>query len=67
MNLHPLAGLVVCFAVATAFAHTPSEPPHQTFAMGDFKLESGESIKDFSLSYVTYRTLNADKSTPFSR
>ena len=62
MNLRPLAGLLVCFAVATAFAHAPSEPPHQTFAMGDLKLENGESIKDFSLSYVTHGTLNADKS-----
>jgi homoserine O-acetyltransferase len=30
--------------------------------MGDFKLESGEVIRDFSISYVTHGTLNADKS-----
>jgi len=30
--------------------------------MGDFKLESGEAIKDFSMSYVTHGTLNAGKS-----
>ena len=30
--------------------------------MGDFKLESGELIKDFSISYVTHGKLNANKS-----
>lgn len=30
--------------------------------MGDFKVESGESIRDFSMSYVTHGTLNANKS-----
>ena len=30
--------------------------------MGDLKLESGESIRDFSMSYVTHGTLNANKS-----
>jgi homoserine O-acetyltransferase len=30
--------------------------------MGDFKLESGEAIHDFALSYVTHGTLNAGKS-----
>jgi homoserine O-acetyltransferase len=46
----------------SAFAHTPNDPPHQNFALGDLKLESGEAIKDFSISYVTHGTLNADKS-----
>lgn len=43
-------------------AHTPSEPPHQVFAEGDLQLESGDAIKDFSISYVTHGALNADKS-----
>lgn len=43
-------------------AHTPEQPPHQTYKMGDLKLESGESIKDFSISYVTHGKLNAKKS-----
>jgi homoserine O-acetyltransferase/O-succinyltransferase len=43
-------------------AHTPQQAPHQSFAEGDFKLESGEAIKDFSISYVTHGTLNANKS-----
>jgi homoserine O-acetyltransferase len=45
-----------------AFAHTPQQPPHQLFAEGDLKLESGEVIKDFAISYVTHGTLNANKS-----
>ena len=47
---------------AAAVAHGPNDPPHQSFALGDLKLESGETIKDFSISYVTHGTLNADKS-----
>ena len=62
MKLRPIAALTACFAAATALAHAPSEPPHQTFALGDFKLESGASIKDLSMSYVTHGTLNFDKS-----
>src|ERR1700761_2826920 len=45
-----------------AIAHTPQQPPHQSFAEGDLKLESGEAIKDFAISYVTHGTLNAKKS-----
>ena len=62
MNLRHLAAVAACLAAATACAHAPNEPPHQSFALGDLKLESGESIKDFSLSYVTHGSLNADKS-----
>jgi len=49
-------------ATGVAPAHTPSQPPHQLFSEGDLKLESGEVIKDFSISYVTHGTLNANKS-----
>src|ERR1700759_3188230 len=45
-----------------AIAHTPQQAPHQSFAEGDLKLESGEDIKDFAISYVTHGTLNAKKS-----
>ena len=45
-----------------AGAHTPQQPPHQLFGEGDLKLESGETIKDFSISYVTHGKLNAKKS-----
>ena len=50
------------FCAASAFAHGPNEAPHQNFALGDFKLESGEAIRDFAISYVTHGTLNANKS-----
>jgi len=43
-------------------AHTPQQPPHQLYSEDDLKLESGEAIRDFSISYVTHGTLNASKS-----
>jgi len=45
-----------------ALAHTPQQAPHQSFAAGDLRLESGEAISDFEISYVTHGTLNAKKS-----
>jgi homoserine O-acetyltransferase len=45
-----------------AAAHTPQQPPHQSYDEDDLKLESGEVIKDFAISYVTHGTLNAKKS-----
>jgi len=45
-----------------ASAHGPNDPPHQSLAFGDFKLESGEVIRDFSISYVTHGKLNAKRS-----
>lgn len=46
----------------TAAAHGPKDPPHQTHCTGDLKLESGEAIRDFCISYVTHGTLNASRS-----
>ena len=46
---------------APAAAHGPNDPPHQSQCAGDFKLESGEAIRDFCISYVTHGTLNANK------
>lgn len=58
-----IAALTLLLACAfPAFAHGPNDPPHQLQSLGDFKLESGEPIRDFSISYVTHGTLNADKS-----
>jgi len=54
--------VLVLLAASPAAAHKPGDPPHQTYAMGDLKLESGEVIKDFAISYVTHGTLNAKKS-----
>jgi homoserine O-acetyltransferase len=60
-----VAALAALFAVAAAhpaLSHGPSQPPHQLYKIGDLKLESGETIRDFSISYVTHGTLNAKKS-----
>jgi len=59
-----LAALVFAASqcVMPAFAHAPNEPAHQLFSLGDLKLESGQVIRDFSISYVTHGTLNTDKS-----
>ena len=57
-----LAAALVLLAAFPAAAHKPGDPTHQTYAMGDLKLESGEVIKDFVMSYVTHGTLNAKKS-----
>jgi homoserine O-acetyltransferase len=57
-----LCSLVVLLSVVPAFAHGPNQPPHQLYRIGDLKLESGEVIKDFAISYVTHGTLNAKKS-----
>jgi homoserine O-acetyltransferase len=50
------------FVSLPAAAHTPQQPPHQLFGEGDLRLESGEVIKDFSISYVTHGKLNEKKS-----
>src|SRR5262249_9129972 len=62
LRLTVLTGTALLVVAMPARAHTPSQPPHQLFNEGDLKLESGEIIKDFSISYVTHGTLNANKS-----
>jgi homoserine O-acetyltransferase/O-succinyltransferase len=57
-----LVTLVLLLLAAPALAHGPNQPPHQLYRIGDFKLESGEVVKDFAISYVTHGTLNAKKS-----
>ena len=59
LTLMLLACPWACLSIASA--HSPEQAPHQLFGMGDFKLESGEVIKDFSISYVTHGKLNANK------
>ena len=56
-----LTGIALLVAATATGAHTPSQPPHQRFSEGDLKLESGEVIKDFSISYVTHGNLNEKK------
>ena len=58
---HAILGLTLLLATP-AFAHGPNDPAHQQQPLGDLKLESGEAIKDFSISYVTHGTLNEKKS-----
>ena len=57
-----IGAFALLLTVNGASANTPSQPPHQLYNEGDLKLESGEVIKDFSISYVTHGTLNAKKS-----
>jgi homoserine O-acetyltransferase/O-succinyltransferase len=55
--------LAVAAMLATpALAHTPAQPPHQSYKIGDLTLESGEVIKDFAITYVTHGKLNEKKS-----
>jgi homoserine O-acetyltransferase len=53
---------LLVFSHDAAHAHGPNDPPHQRYSLGDFKLESGQSILDCEVSFVTHGTLNADKS-----
>jgi homoserine O-acetyltransferase len=56
-----LAAVALALPLA-ALAHAPGDPPHQRYCMGDLKLESGDAIQDFCISYVTHGKLNAAKS-----
>ena len=56
------AGLALGLLTAPALAHGPNDPSHQRYDIGDLKLESGETIKDFAISYVTHGKLNEKKS-----
>src|SRR5262249_17725532 len=54
--------LTVFLSVSTiCFAHGPDQAPHQVHKMGDLKLESGDTSKDFAISDVTHGTLNAKR------
>lgn len=54
--------LTLLMLASTCLAHTPSDLPHQSYSLGNLTLESGEIIKDFSISFVTHGKLNQDKS-----
>lgn len=62
MRARIAALFLAALAAPLALAHAPNEPPHQSFALGDFRLESGAVVRDFSLVYVTHGTLDAAKS-----
>lgn len=50
------------FCTTAGLTHGPGDPPHQLYQIGDFKLEAGDVIKDFAISYVTHGQLNEKKS-----
>lgn len=51
-----------CGLISNASAQAPTEPGLQFYKIGDFSLESGEVIHDFSIAYMTVGTLNEKKS-----
>lgn len=53
--------------MADSYRHPPPQPgwidrPHQRLELGDFRLESGEVIREFALSFVVHGTMNAERS-----
>jgi hypothetical protein len=40
-----LSAVVLLLAASPAIAHKPGDPPHQTYAMGDLKLETARSSR----------------------
>ena len=61
-SMTPADMVTVSLMTGVTLAHTSNQPPHQLYRIGDLKLESGDVIKDFAISYVTHGTLNAKKS-----
>jgi len=54
-----LATAIMVLWSVVAFSQAP---PVQTCQLGTLKLESGESIRDFKMTYITFGALNAAKS-----
>lgn len=57
-----VAALVVAHAGSPLSAQDANHPPHRFFALGDFPLESGETLRDGRVLYVTHGTLNDERS-----
>ena len=55
-----LAAALLVAGLSPSAAHGPNDPPHRLERLGDLPLESGETIRDFCISYVTARA----RSTP---
>jgi homoserine O-acetyltransferase len=56
--------VAVCASLAWSCVEAAETQPSavQTCALGDLKLESGEVIRDFRMTYITFGTLNEKKS-----
>jgi homoserine O-acetyltransferase len=57
-----IAVAVFIMASGICMAHKADDPAHQAYLIGDLKLESGQVIRDFSISFVTHGKLNREKS-----
>lgn len=55
-------GFVIALAVLTFTVQAVAQDEQKFAELGDFKLESGEVIRDCRLGYRTFGSLNADKS-----
>ncbi len=53
---------ILWLSTPNVWAHKEGQSEHQSYKLGDFQLESGEVIQDFSISYVTHGKLNTKKS-----
>ena len=60
-TLRTIALAAALLPFGQAQAHKPDQPPHQLYKEGDLKLESGEVIKDFAISFVTHGKLSENK------
>lgn len=59
------ASRIVFFATlvsASLAAQDADHPPHHSFELGDFRLESGETLANAQILYVTHGALNEDRS-----
>ena len=60
--LKTLAQAALLAATLTAAQAQTTEPGLEFYKIGDLPLESGATIKDFTIAYMTQGTLNPDKS-----
>ena len=54
--------LILLALLIPTLANAADEPGLQRYTIGDFPLESGETVKDFNIAYMTEGTLNAARS-----
>lgn len=54
--------LALCLVTGGVEAQEDEHPPHYTFELGDFVLESGATIPDARILFATHGELNADRS-----